>query len=55
MDRAEILSLPGVLETPAGSFRNCLRTRESSALESDSELALVKIDKLTRTIHELSG
>lgn len=37
MDRAEIVSVSGELTTPAGTFRNCLRVRESSAIESGSE------------------
>jgi hypothetical protein len=37
MDRAEIVSLTEELKVRAGSFRNCLRTRESSALEGGSE------------------
>ena len=37
MDRAEIVSLSGKLETPAGPFSGCLRTRESSDLEKGSE------------------
>jgi hypothetical protein len=38
MDRAEILSLTERLTTPAGTFDNCLRTKETSALEPGSEL-----------------
>jgi len=37
MDRAEVLSLGDTLDTPAGKFENCLRTEESSALESGRE------------------
>jgi hypothetical protein len=37
MDRAEIISLTEDLKVPAGAFKNCLHTRESSALESGSE------------------
>jgi hypothetical protein len=37
MDRAEIVSLNEVVKVPAGSFSNCLRVRESSAIESGSE------------------
>jgi len=33
MDRAEIFSLDGTLETPAGSFSKCLKTEESTALD----------------------
>jgi hypothetical protein len=32
MDRAEIVSLEDTLETPAGTFSDCLRTREGTAL-----------------------
>jgi hypothetical protein len=32
MDRAEIVSLDDTLETPAGTFSDCLRTREGTAL-----------------------
>jgi hypothetical protein len=32
MDRAEIVSLEATLETPAGTFSDCLRTREGTAL-----------------------
>lgn len=34
MDRAEVVSLSETVETPAGRFRNCLRTEETSSLES---------------------
>jgi len=37
MDRAEVVSLTEDVKVPAGMFKNCLRTRESSALESGSE------------------
>ncbi|HJQ82956.1 MAG TPA: hypothetical protein VKA21_02695 [Candidatus Binatia bacterium] len=33
LDRAEIVSLSEVVETPAGTFQGCLHTRETSALE----------------------
>jgi hypothetical protein len=53
MDRAEIVSNQDSLETPAGTFRHCVRTRESSATESGSEdklyapgVGLIKDDKL---------
>jgi hypothetical protein len=32
MDRAEVLSLDETLETPAGTFTNCLKTKEGTAL-----------------------
>jgi hypothetical protein len=34
-DRAEIVSLKEVVETPAGRFRGCLKTRETTLLEPD--------------------
>lgn len=37
MDRAEVVSVTEEVKVPAGTFKNCLRTRESSALESGSE------------------
>jgi len=37
MDRAEVVSLKEKLETPAGQFANCLKTEESSAVESGRE------------------
>ena len=33
MDRAEIISMSEEVTTPAGTFQNCLETKESSALE----------------------
>ncbi len=32
LDRAEVMSLDETLETPAGLFASCLRTREGTAL-----------------------
>jgi len=37
MDRAEIVSTTDVVKVPAGTFKNCLRTKESSALEAGEE------------------
>jgi len=37
MDRAEIIGNNEEMQTPAGMFRNCLLTEETSALESDEE------------------
>ena len=60
MDRAEIISTAEEFKVPAGTFKNCLHTRESSALESgsadkwyapgvgmikDANFVLVKIEK----------
>ena len=33
MDRVEIISLKDTLQTPAGTFFNCLKTEETSPLE----------------------
>lgn len=33
MDRAQILSLTERLTTPAGTFENCLKTKEATPLE----------------------
>jgi len=35
MDRAEIVSVNVELKTPAGTFKNCVQTRDTSAIESD--------------------
>jgi hypothetical protein len=60
MDRAEVVSVTEEVKVPAGAFKNCLHTKESSALESgtedkyyapgvglikDAEFVLVKIEK----------
>ncbi len=60
MDRAEVVAANAEIKVPAGTFRNCLHTKESSALESgsedkyyapgvglikDAEFVLVKIEK----------
>jgi hypothetical protein len=37
MDRAEIVSLSEVVETPAGTFKRCLKTRETTPLEPGTE------------------
>jgi hypothetical protein len=37
MDRAEVISVSAEVKVPAGVFRNCLRTRETSALEPGAE------------------
>jgi hypothetical protein len=34
MDRAEVVSVTEEVTVPAGTFKNCLKTKESSALES---------------------
>jgi hypothetical protein len=35
LDRAEIISLRETIKTPAGEFKNCLKTRETTPLEPD--------------------
>jgi hypothetical protein len=35
LDRAEIVSLRETIKTPAGEFKNCLKTRETTPLEPD--------------------
>jgi hypothetical protein len=37
LDRAEILSMTEAIQTPAGTFNNCLKTKETSALERGKE------------------
>jgi hypothetical protein len=37
MDRAEILSVTEKLTVPAGTFNDCVHTKESSAIEIGSE------------------
>jgi len=37
MDRAEVMSLTTAMKVAAGAFTNCLRVRESSAIEGGSE------------------
>jgi len=60
MDHCEIVALDAEIKTPAGTFKNCLRTKEGSAIEKgtsekvyapgvglvkDDEFLLVKIGK----------
>jgi hypothetical protein len=40
MDRAEVVGLAETVKVPAGTFKNCLKTRESSALEKGVEAKL---------------
>jgi hypothetical protein len=37
MDRAEIVSVTATLTTPAGEFKNCLKTEETTPLEPDEK------------------
>ena len=40
MDRAEVVSVTETVETPAGKFEQCLKTLETSAIESGKEFKL---------------
>ena len=37
MDRAEVVAVDEMIKVPAGTFKNCLHAKETSALESGSE------------------
>lgn len=37
MDRAEIISMTETMETPAGVFKNCLKTEEGTALDENEK------------------
>ncbi len=37
MDRAEIVSLDETCKTPAGTFSNCMKVKEGTALEAGEE------------------
>ena len=37
MDRAEVISISETVKTPAGEFKNCLKTEESSKIETQKE------------------
>jgi hypothetical protein len=37
MDRAEVISISETVKVPAGEFRNCLKTEESSKIETPKE------------------
>lgn len=57
MDRAEIISATETIKTPAGTFKNCLKTQESSGLNPKQkeykfyapQIGLVKDGNLTLT------
>ena len=59
MDRVEIVSVTETLETPAGTFKNCLKTEETTPLEPGNKeykiyargIGLVKDDKLELVEH----
>jgi hypothetical protein len=36
LDRAEVVSVSDTLKTPAGEFKNCLKTKETTPLEPDA-------------------
>jgi hypothetical protein len=40
MDRAEVISLTETVKVPAGTFKNCLKTKDSSGLENAVETKL---------------
>jgi hypothetical protein len=40
MDRAEVVSTTETVEVPAGTFKNCLKTKETSGVEPGSEYKL---------------
>jgi hypothetical protein len=44
MDRAENISASETVKTPAGVFKNCLKTKETSAVESGTEYKLYAPD-----------
>jgi hypothetical protein len=67
MDRAEVVSINEEVKVPAGTFKNCLKTKESSGLESgveeklfapgvgllkDGDFKLAKIDSAGRELPE---
>ena len=37
MDRAEVISISETVKVPAGEFKNCLKTEESSKIETPKE------------------
>ncbi len=37
MDRAEVVSVTESVKTPAGDFKNCVKTDETSGLEKGNE------------------
>jgi hypothetical protein len=63
MDRAEIISLDEVCETPAGTFRNCLKVKEGTALNAlEAEykfyapgIGLIQDEDLLLTRHGLAS
>ena len=40
MDRAEVVSVSETLKTPAGEFKNCVKTKETTPLEKGTEYKL---------------
>lgn len=59
MDRAEVMSVDETLETPAGVFRNCLGTKETTPLNSSEKdyktyapgIGLIQDERLLLTQH----
>ncbi|NIA30691.1 MAG: hypothetical protein GWP06_12365 [Actinobacteria bacterium] len=59
MDRAEIVDTEAVLQTPAGNFKNCLKTEETTPMEADAQeykiyapgIGLIKDGNLLLTKH----
>ena len=37
MDRVEVVSVSDVVTTPAGAFKDCVKTKETSKVEKGSE------------------
>jgi hypothetical protein len=37
MDRAEIISMTETVETPAGTFENCLKIEETNPIDGETE------------------
>jgi hypothetical protein len=63
LDRAQVVAVGGQIETPAGTFKGCVRMKETSALEMgssekwyapevglvrDDDLVLVKVERRSR-------
>jgi hypothetical protein len=40
MDRAELIKLDTTLATPAGTFKNCLKTQEENPLDGEKEFKI---------------
>jgi len=42
MDRAEIISMSETVETPRGTFENCLKVEETNPIDGDQEYKYFK-------------